>query len=147
MGFFVYCIMNKIIRDDDGGEFSLPDRFGNCIRCGKSDTKEPLPSDVDDFVMEIIDKYHIEEEGVDSEEVYKSTYYLCEDCLPIWEKYGSNVEYPEKYCFVCGEEHKTSVKRPFCKDCTYERKWNDDDYKKEVQKNTEKWLSDNNIDD
>ena len=61
----------------------------------------------------------------------------------IWEKYGSNIEFPEKYCFVCGEKNNTSVKRTFYKDCTYERKWNDDAYKEEVQKNIKDWFSDN----
>ena len=69
--------------------------------------------------------------------------HLCDECEPIWIKYGENREYPEKYCFVCGNEHETSVKRPFCKDCTYDRKWNDDEYEEQVQKNIDKYIGDN----
>jgi phosphatidylserine/phosphatidylglycerophosphate/cardiolipin synthase-like enzyme len=136
---------------DDIRESCVPDRFGNCIRCGKSDIKEPFPSDSDDFIFDLEWEYDVKTNSVNPEkdferEEHKSNHYLCEDCLPIWKKYGSNVEYPEKYCFVCGEEHKTSVKRPFCKDCTYDRKWNDDEFKKEIQENTEKKLKEYGID-
>lgn len=132
---------NPIDIEDD---MDIPDRFGFCIRCGKNDTKEPEPSrDIDSFILETIDRHFMEEEGVDPEDIFQSTNYLCKDCLPIWEKYGKNEEFPEKYCFVCGEKNKTSVKRPFCKDCTYERKWNDDAYKEEIRKNIKDWFSDN----
>ena len=131
---------------DDGPD--IPDRLGNCIRCGKSDIEEPPPmNDIDTIMSEIIDKELLEELRDNDEEWDKSNCYLCEDCLPIWVKYGSNVEYPEKYCFVCGEEHETSVKRPFCKDCTYERNWNDDDYKEVVRKKTEEWVQKNPFDE
>ena len=106
----------------------IPNRFGTCIRCGKSDTKEPSP----EIPVWMIYRHEDLEDN--------SNHHLCEDCLPIWKKYGSNVEYPEKYCFICGEEHETSVKKPFCKDCTYERKWSDDDFKNEVTKNIKEFI-------
>ena len=127
--------------EEDFERVMTPDRFGTCIRCGKNDIKQPHHSDVDDLVFKLMNDHYREKEGIGSEEEEdNSTYYLCEDCLPIWKKYGSNVEYQEKFCFVCGVEYETSVKRPFCKDCTYERKWNDDDFKNEVTKNIKEFI-------
>jgi len=81
---------------------SKPERMGICIRCGENE----VPFQI--FVSPS----------------------LCDECFTIWKKYGENPEYPENYCLGCRKKHKTSVKRPLCKDCTYDRMWgveSDDD--------------------
>jgi phosphatidylserine/phosphatidylglycerophosphate/cardiolipin synthase-like enzyme len=43
-------------------------------------------------------------------------YPLCNKCFRLWNKYGDE-NYTEKYCFICGKNHKTSVAKPFCLQC------------------------------
>lgn len=41
---------------------------------------------------------------------------LCNSCYKSWVKFG-DPDYPEKYCHACGEETKTSYRKPLCKKC------------------------------
>jgi len=41
---------------------------------------------------------------------------LCPKCFRSWNKY-KNPEFKEHYCHDCGDEYKTSLKRPVCKEC------------------------------
>ncbi len=103
----------------------FPARLGSCIRCGKKD---------------------VEEKGLEEGQLDKDGNYLgdnlCDECLSIWKKYGTDENYSENYCFDCGKKHKTSVKAPLCKDCTYNRMWFDDEYNNLVDEAAEKFEKD-----
>ncbi len=40
----------------------------------------------------------------------------CSKCFSSWKKY-ENPEYEEKYCHICGTDHKSTIDKPVCYSC------------------------------
>lgn len=41
-------------------------------------------------------------------------------CRICFRKWNRNKDYAEKYCHLCGNEHKTSMSKPACRECYHE---------------------------
>jgi len=42
--------------------------------------------------------------------------FYCDQCLKQWMRFG-NMDYPERFCALCGKSSTTSAAKPVCKDC------------------------------
>lgn len=40
----------------------------------------------------------------------------CKPCYTIWNKF-QNKDYPENHCHACGKKHRTSFRKPLCREC------------------------------
>lgn len=47
---------------------------------------------------------------------YQPHHLLCKNCYHVW-RYYRNYEYKERYCYICGKQHQTSVAFPMCRLC------------------------------